>query len=153
MTNHINPVNDLILLFSLTFALYHIGHIWPFQVVLFPLWRRVGAKEFPAYHQAQFRGIFGVIFVPLGLSALSAILLCFFPPQGTPRWLLGAGVALQAILLLSLFYWIPLQLRFRREGNLPVLIRELVNVHWTRVANLTLFAMVVLWIAWIRLQG
>jgi hypothetical protein len=71
MTNHFNPVNDLILLFSLTFALYHIGHIWPFQVVLFSLWRRVGAKEFPAYHETQFRSIFGVIFVPLGLSALA----------------------------------------------------------------------------------
>ena len=153
MTNHINAVNDLILLFALTFALYRVGDIWTFQVVLFPLWRRVGAKEFPAYHQAHFRSIFGVIFVPMGLSALSAILLCFYPPPGAPRWLLGAGVALQAILFLSLFYWIPFQLRIEREGNRPELMRKLVNVHWTRVANLTLFALVVLWLAWIRLQG
>ncbi len=150
---HANPVNDLILLFALTFALYRVGDIWTFQVVLFPLWRRVRAEDFPAYHQAHFRSIFGVIFVPMGLSALSAILLWFFPPLGAPRWLLGAALALQALLFLSLAYWIPFQLRIEREGNQPALMRHLVNVHWTRVANLTLFAAVVLWLAWIRLQG
>ncbi len=89
---HANPVNDLILLFALTFALYRVGDIWTFQVVLFPLWRRVRAEDFPAYHQAHFRSIFGVIFVPMGLSGLSAILLWFFPPLGAPRWLLGAAL-------------------------------------------------------------
>jgi hypothetical protein len=150
---HANPVNDLILLFALTFALYRVGDIWAFQVVLFPLWRRVRAEDFPAYHQAHFRSIFGVIFVPMGLSALSAILLWFFPPLGAPRWLLGAALALQALLFISLIYWIPFQLRIEREGNQPALMRRLVNVHWTRVANLTLFAAAVLWLAWIRLQG
>lgn len=150
---HANPVSDLILLFALTFALYRVGDIWTFQVVLFPLWRRVRAEDFPAYHQAHFRSIFGVIFVPMGLSALSAILLWFFPPLGAPRWLLGAALALQALLFLSLIYWIPFQLRIEREGNQPALMRRLVNVHWTRVANLTLFAAAVLWLAWIRLQG
>ena len=151
--DHIRRINDAILLFALVFALYRVGDIWTFQVVLFPLWRRVRAEDFPAYHQAHFRSIFGVIFVPMGLSALSAVLLCFFPPPDAPHWLLGAGVALQALLLLSLIYWIPFQLRIAREGNQPVLIRQLVHVHWTRVANLTLFAVVVLWLAWIRLQG
>ena len=150
---HANPVSDLILLFALTFALYRVGDIWTFQVVLFPLWRRVRAEDFPAYHQAHFRSIFGVIFVPMGLSGLSAILLWFFPPLGAPRWLLGAALALQALLFLSLIYWIPFQLRIEREGNQPALMRRLVNVHWTRVANLTLFAAAVLWLAWIRLQG
>jgi hypothetical protein len=144
--------NDLILLFALTFALYRVGDIWTFQVVLFPLWSRVRAEDFPAYHQAHFRSIVGVIFVPMGLSTLSAILLWFFPPPGAPRWLLAVALGLQSVLLLSLIYWVPFQLRIEREGNQPALMRRLVTFHWTRVANVTLFALVVLWLAWIRLR-
>ncbi len=145
--------NDLILLFALTFALYRVGDIWTFQVVLFPLWPMVRPEDFPAYQKKHFHSIFGVIFAPMGLSAVAAVLLWFFPPAGAPRWLLAAGLALQAVLFLSLFYWVPLQLKIEREGNLPELMRELITVHWTRVANLTFYAAVVLWLAWIRLQG
>ncbi|HTE47553.1 MAG TPA: hypothetical protein VK636_20085 [Gemmatimonadaceae bacterium] len=149
----VSPLSDSILIFALTFALYRVGDIWSFQVVLFPLWGMVSAQDFPAYHNAHFRSIFGVIFVPMGLSLLSAIFLWFFPPPGAPVWLLGAALALQAVLLLSLIFWIPFQQRIAREGNRPELIRRLVVIHWTRVANITLFALVVLRLLWIRLQG
>jgi hypothetical protein len=149
---HVSHVNDLILLFALSFALYRVGDIWTFQVVLFPLWRMVRSEDFPAYQRKHFHSIFGVIFVPMGLSALGAALLWFFPPPGAPLWLLVAAVGLQAILFLSLFYWVPLQLKIEREGNRPELIHQLVVTHWTRVANLTLYAAVILWLSWIRLQ-
>jgi hypothetical protein len=146
-------VNDLILLFALTFALYRVGDIWTFQVVLFPLWPMVRSEDFPAYHLKHFHSIFGVIFVPMGLSAAGAVLLWFFPPPGAPVWLPAAALALQAVLFLSLLYWVPLQLRIEREGNRPELMSELITIHWTRVANLTLYAVVVLWLAWIRLRA
>ncbi len=145
--------NDLILLFALTFALYRVGDIWTFQVVLFPLWSTVRPEDFPAYQKKHFHSIFGVIFVPMGLSAMGAVLLWFFPPAGASRWLLVAALALQAILFLSLLYWVPLQLKIEREGNRPELMHELITVHWTRVANLTLYAIVVLCLAWSRLQS
>jgi hypothetical protein len=78
--------NDLTLLFALTFALYRVGDIWTFQVVLFPLWPMVRPEDFPAYQQKHFHSIFGVIFAPMGLSAAGAVLLWFFPPAGAPRW-------------------------------------------------------------------
>jgi hypothetical protein len=143
--------NNLILLFALAFALYRVGDIWTFQVVLFPLWSMVRPEDFPAYHRKHFHSIFGVIFLPMGLSAAGAILLWFFPPAAAPRWLLAAVLALQAVLFLSLLYWVPLQLKIEREGNRPELMRELITVHWTRVANLTLYAAVVVWLTWIRL--
>lgn len=146
-------INDLVLVFALIFALYRVGDIWTFQVVLFPLWGLVRAEDFPAYQQKHFHSIFGVIFVPMGLSAVGAVLLWFFPPSAAPRWLLAAAVGLQAILLLSLLYWIPLQLKIEREGNQPELIHQLVVTHWTRVANLTLYAAVVVWLTWIRLHA
>ncbi|MEP6731189.1 MAG: hypothetical protein ABJE10_11150 [bacterium] len=148
-----NELNDLILLFALVFALYRVGDIWTFQVVLFPLWALVSPDDFPTYHNAHFRSIVGVIFVPMGLSAVSAVLLWFFPPAGAPTWLLGAALALQAILLLSLIYWIPLQMRIAREGNKPALICHLVAMHWTRVANITLYAAAVVALTWIRLRA
>jgi hypothetical protein len=150
---HTGLINDIVLLFALTFALYRVGDIWTFQVVLFPLWAIVRREDFPAYQQKHFHSIFGVIFVPMGLSALGAILLWFFPPPAAPCWLLASALGLQALLFLSLFYWIPLQLRIQREGNQPALIRQLLTTHWTRVANLTLYAVVVLWLGWIRLQS
>lgn len=150
---HATLVSDIVLLFALTFALYRVGDIWTFQVVLFPLWPTVRSEDFPAYQQKHFHSIFGVIFVPMGLSAAGAILLWFFPPPGAPLWLLIAALALQGILFLSLLYWVPLQLRIAREGNRPALMRQLITTHWTRVANLTLYAAVILWLAWIRLQA
>jgi hypothetical protein len=151
--SHQGTTNDLILLFALIFALYRVGDIWTFQVALFPLWPMVPAEVFPAYQQKHFHSIFGVIFVPMGLSALGAVLLWFFPSAGAPEWLLIAALALQGILFLSLFYWVPLQLRIAREGNRPELMRELIGMHWTRVANLTLYAAVVVALAWIRLKS
>lgn len=120
--------------------------------MLFPLWGIVRPEDFATYHRKHFHSIFEVIFVPMGLSALGVVLLCFFPPPGAPRWLLATAVALQAILFLSPFYWVPLQLKIEREGNRPELIHQLVVTHWTRVANLTFYAAAVLWLAWIRLQ-
>lgn len=145
--------NDLILLFALTFGLYRVGDIWTFQVVLFPLWPLVRPEDFPEYHHKHFHSIFGVIFVPMGLSAVGAVLLWFFPPPRAPIWLLVACLVLQAILFLSLLYWVPLQLRIEREGNRPALMHQLIATHWTRVANLTLYAAALLWLAWIRLQS
>lgn len=151
--HHATTASDAILLFALTFGLYRVGDIWTFQVVLFPLWPTVRSEDFPAYQHKHFHSIFGVIFVPMGLSAFGAVLLWFFPPPNAPVWLLGAALALQAILFLSLIYWVPLQLKIEREGNRPALMRQLLRTHWTRVANLTLYAAVLLWLAWIRLQA
>ena len=144
-------LSDMVLLFALTFALYRVGDIWSFQVVLFPLWSKVGRAEFPAYHRSHFHRIFGVIFVPMALSAMSSILLWFFPPAGAKQWLIDAGVALQGVLFASLFYWIPLQNRIEREGNTAPLMRQLVSTHWTRVLNISAFATVVLWLTALRL--
>lgn len=145
-------VDDSVLVFAAFFAFWRAGDIWSFQVVLFPLWRLVPKDHFRAYHDEHFRRIKGVIFVPMGLSALSAILLWFFPPPYAPRGLLLTALGLQAALFLSLIYWIPLQLRLEREGNRPELVRKLVVTHWTRVANITAFAIVILWLVWVRLR-
>ena len=69
--NHSSVTSDAVLLF----ALYRVGDIWTFQVVLCPLSSLIRTEDFPAYHNAHFRSIFGVIFVPMGLSAVSAVLL------------------------------------------------------------------------------
>jgi len=144
-------INDAVLLFALIFALYRVGDVWSFQVVLFPLWAKVGPAEFPAYHRSHFHRIFGVIFVPMALSALSSVLLWLFPPAGARSWLIYAGLGLQGVLFASLFYWIPLQTRIEREGNTAPLMRQLVTTHWTRVLNITAFAVVVLTLVALRL--
>src|SRR5882757_941272 len=64
--NHSSVTSDAVLLF----ALYRVGDIWTFQVVLCPLSFLIRTEDFPAYHNAHFRSIFGVIFVPMGLSAV-----------------------------------------------------------------------------------
>jgi len=145
-------LNDIILLFALFFGLERIGDIWSFQVVLFPLWSKVGKNEWVEYQAEHFRRLWGVIFLPMGLQALGAILLCIFPPRGVPLFMPFIGVGLQIILFLSLIYWIPFQVRLSKEGNKPELIRQLVRVHWTRVANITAYGLLVLWMLWLRLH-
>ena len=52
----------LLIVFAL--SLYGTGQVWLVQLSSYPLWRYVGEAQFPTYHQAWWRSIWGVVLAP-----------------------------------------------------------------------------------------
>jgi hypothetical protein len=79
--------SDWLLIGTLARAWYQVGCVWLVQVVAWPLFAYVGPKEFEAYHQAWWRGIRYILFVPSGAAFAGTILLLQWTPAGVPRWI------------------------------------------------------------------
>jgi hypothetical protein len=70
------------------------GLIWFVQVVHYPLFARVGAEGFAAYHAAHARGTTLVVAAPMIVELAAAGSLALRPVVGVPSWLSWAGFAL-----------------------------------------------------------
>jgi hypothetical protein len=76
---------DWVLIWTTALAWYHVGFVWLVQVVAWPLFGYVGRDEFEAYHQAWWRGIRYILFVPSGLAFVGGLYLLLAPPPGVPE--------------------------------------------------------------------
>jgi len=129
-------------------SLFGVGQIWLVQLSSYQLWPLVGAREFHAYHAAWWRGIWGVLLAPAALLALGALLMLWCPAPGVPRWSIWTGCGLQAALLLgTALWWGPLMARLETSnGSLDLgRYRLMVDTHWARVAIVTSYGALVLW--------
>jgi hypothetical protein len=139
---------QLLLLVTCVLSIYGVGNIWPVQVSSYKLWTYVGQREFHEYHIAWWRSIWGVILIPAGLVFLGAILMLIWRPPGVPAWALWVGLALQVALALgTALYWGPLMARLSTPGgglSLPLYHTLMLN-HWLRVAIVTGYAALTVW--------
>lgn len=140
-------VADWVLLIALVVGFYNVGIIWLMQVHVYPLFGLVGEDEWVSYHTAHWHRIWGVVFVPAGLTLLGAVLLVFFRPAGVPGWSLWLGLGVQVLLYaLTAVLWAPMQVRLgKRGGSRNAVYRRLLRTHWIRVALITLYALLLLW--------
>lgn len=125
---------------------YSTGLIWLVQLSCYPLWRRVGQREFYDYHVAWWHSIWGVIFVPSGLLLVGAIAMIWIRPAGVSTSLAWTGLSLQiALYALTAAWWAPLMARLAtpEQGLLLDRFELLMNTHWLRVIIVTAYAMVV----------
>lgn len=137
-----------LLLATCALAIYGVGNVWPVQVSSYPLWAHVGAREFEAYHHAWWRSIWGVIIAPAVLVVVGAVLMLVWPAPGVPSWAPWVGVALQAALVLgTALWWGPLMARLGppTEGAGRARFRLLLATHWLRVAIVTAYGALTLW--------
>ncbi len=124
---------------------YATGQIWIVQMSCYPLWPKVGQREFAGYHLAWWHSIWGVIFLPAGLLLAGAIGLLWLRPPGVNSGLLWAGLGLQIALYVSTAaWWGPLMARLAKPeiGLLPDRYQLLIKSHWLRVAIVTAHAVV-----------
>ena len=139
---------QVLLLATCVLSVYGAGNIWPVQLSSYKLWVHVGQREFHAYHVAWWHSIWGVILAPAGLVLIGAILMLIWPPPGVPAWALWAGLALQVALGLgTALYWGPMMARLstpERGLDLP-LYHTLMLSHWLRVAIVTGYAALTVW--------
>ena len=137
-----------LLLATCALALYGVGNVWPVQVSSYPLWAHVGPREFHAYHQAWWHSIWGVILAPAVLVVIGAILMPWWPAPGVSSWEPWLGLALQAALVVgTAVWWGPLMARLGPpgEGKHRERFRLLLATHWVRVAIVTAYGALTLW--------
>jgi hypothetical protein len=141
-----NPRWLLLSVFAL--GLYGTGQVWLVQLSSYPLWRYVGDAQFPAYHQAWWRGIWGVILGPAGLVFVGALLMLRWKSPDIPAWSTWLGAGLQIALAAgTAVWWGPLMARLEGPGGGPDPDRLalLLNTHWLRVGLVTAYAMLLAW--------
>jgi hypothetical protein len=130
-------VGRSLLLANLALALTLSGLIWTIQVVHYPLFARVGAQAFAAYHAEHSARITALV-GPLMLAELAlAGLLVLARPPGLPAWLPLASAACVAVAWgATMFFAVPLHARLGARPD-PELIAALVRVNWARTAAWT----------------
>lgn len=122
---------------ALIFAV--LGEIWLVQIVVYPLFARVGEAEYVAYHKFYSSRIPLPVIVPGFASFLLAIPLVFFAPDSVPSWitLANLGCGIMGLFVTVLFLEIPRHARLENGGKQEKVIRELIRYNWPRTLSIT----------------
>ncbi|MGH3086062.1 MAG: hypothetical protein ACRDSJ_01935, partial [Rubrobacteraceae bacterium] len=86
-----------LMLFWAALVFYNVGTIWFAQIVVYPLFGKVGADEYVAYHKFYSRRIPLPVIVPGFASFLVPTVLIFLGPESVPMWIYLANVAFGAV--------------------------------------------------------
>jgi hypothetical protein len=81
---------------AVTYAM--LGVILIVQVVHYPLFRRVGSAQYPAYHRQHMRRITWIVAPLMTVELLTAIWLVWQPPPPVPGWQVWMGLALVGLI-------------------------------------------------------
>ena len=119
-----------------------LGQIWLVQIVIYPLFARVGTTEYVGYHRFYSSRIPLPVILPGFLSFLLPIALAFLGPQ-VPFWMVAANIAMGVVgLLVTVLLEIPRHNRLETRGKDEAIIAELIRYNWPRTVSITLQAMV-----------
>lgn len=135
-----------ILLLHAAATLLMVGMIWLIQLVHYPLFDRVGAESFTAYHNGHTSRITPLVGVVMLVELGTLIVLIIAPPPGVPRaalWL-GAGLLL-LIWFMTAFVNSPQHTRLA-AGYDPDLVRALVTTNWVRTLAWSGRGLLVVWL-------
>ena len=114
-----------------------LGQIWFAQLVVYPLFARVGDEEYVRYHGFYSRHIPLPVIIPGFASFLLPMPLALYGPP-VPVWLSAANIAAGIVgLLVTVALEIPRHNRLERGGKNHVVISELVRYNWPRTMSIT----------------
>ena len=124
---------------------YVLGEIWFVQIVVYPLFGKVGPNEYLAYHEFYSSRIPLPVIVPGFLSFLAPVALVFLGPESVPLWMYLANVICGIVgLLVTVALEIPRHARLEKGGKQEKVIRELVYYNWPRTLSITASAFLTL---------
>jgi hypothetical protein len=128
----------LLLLLWTAVILYVTGGIWFVQIVVYPLFGKVGPNEYVAYHRFYSSRIPLPVIVPGFASFLLPVVLVFLRPDSVPLSLALANAACGLIgLYLTVVLEIPRHARLEKGGKQEDVIRELIRYNWPRTLSIT----------------
>jgi hypothetical protein len=135
-----------ILLINFASSSYSVGTVWMAQVS-YQLWGYVGPNEFETYHAEWWSRIQPVVFPLAGLSTLASIAMFKWRSPKIPGWMVWLGLALQVAWIGgTIFWWAPLMAQIKEvSGPNADLYHKLLTTHWLRVAFVTGYGLLVLW--------
>lgn len=134
----------LYLLFWSMVSFWELGQIWFAQIVIYPLFAKVGVTEYTGYHGFYTSRIPLVVILPGFASFLLPIPLAFLGPE-VPGWMTAANIATGIVgLLVTVLLEIPRHGRLQRDGKNDRTIAELIRYNWPRTASVTAQAVVTL---------
>ncbi|MBJ7409283.1 MAG: hypothetical protein JHD15_02825 [Phenylobacterium sp.] len=114
-----------------------LGQIWLCQIVIYPLFAKVGEAEYVAYHRFYSRRIPLPVILPGFASFLAPIPLALWGPP-VPAWMSAANIAAGAVgLAVTVLLAIPRHNRLERTGCDASVIAELVRFNWPRTLSIT----------------
>ena len=139
-------MNRALLLAQLATTLPLAGLIWTIQVVHYPLFVRVGASGFAAYHAAHAQRVTWLV-APLMLIELAAALAWIrWPVERAPTWFGPAMAALVGVAWVTTACWsVPAHAQLEHAFDRGAYER-LVASNWARTAAWTLRATLLLWL-------
>ena len=106
-----------------------VGLIWVVQIIVYPQFLRVGAKEFKDYHFAHSLRIL-LLVSPLLFVEVGSAAWLLYQGRRTLPFLISLGLIL-VIWLCTAFFQAPIHLRLMRGYDAP-LIRRLILTNWIR---------------------
>src|SRR5688572_29020899 len=109
--------SQLLLLLWSALVFWVLGQIWFAQVVVYPLFARVGEVDYVRYHRFYTRRIPLPVIVPGFASFLLPMVLAFYGPA-VPAWMSAVNVAAGiAGLLVTVLLEIPRHARLEKTGK------------------------------------
>ncbi|MGF1566672.1 MAG: hypothetical protein ACFCVD_01115 [Nodosilinea sp.] len=133
------------LLFYAILASYNLGLIWFVQIVVYPLFAKVGPEEYIAYHQFYASRIPLPVILPGFASFLLPIAIVFIRPMSVPLWLALASMACGLLsLAVTVVLEIPRHHRLEQGGKQMTVIQELIRYNWPRTFGINGSAMLAL---------
>ena len=88
----------LLLLVHVAATLIMFGVILVVQIVHYPLFGQVGAESYVTYQAQHMRLISIVVFPPMVVELVTALLLVWWQPLGLPGWQVWLGLALVGVI-------------------------------------------------------
>lgn len=128
---------DVLLLLWSGLVFWVLGQIWLFQMVVYPLFAKVGEAEYISYHRFYTSRIPLPVIIPGFASFFLPAALAYFGPP-VPLWMNMANITTGvAGLLVTVLLEIPRHNRLEEGGKNGVTIAELIRFNWPRTASIS----------------
>lgn len=136
--------SQVILLLWSALVFWVLGQIWLVQVVVYPLFSKVGRDDYVDYHGFYSRHIPLPVIIPGFASFLLPLPLALYGPA-FPVWISGANIAAGSVgLLVTVLLEIPRHARLQKNGKSDTTIGELIRYNWPRTLSITAQGMIAL---------
>lgn len=135
-----------VLLLHLGATLVLVGLIWTVQISLYPLFARVGAAEFGAYHRHHSRSITVLVGPLMATELATGVFLVVWPPGEIGRAPFFVGLLLVGVLWTSTALWQVPAHGALGTGFASGPHRRLVSTNWLRTGLWSARGVLLLWV-------